>query len=63
MQSKTTSETPHEKVIVRQFAQANNSILAGADTLSNTMNTWNASEMETVAEAGKLHRMAKVHNI
>jgi len=30
-QSKTTGETLRKKVVVRQFAQANNGILAGPD--------------------------------
>jgi len=61
-QSKTTGETPCEKVVVRQFARANNWILAGTDPELDTMNTENDSEMKKEAEERKLHRMAKVHN-
>jgi len=38
-QSKTTGETLRKKVIVRQFARANNGILAGTDPELDTMNT------------------------
>jgi hypothetical protein len=61
-QSKTTGETLREKVIVRQFARANNGILAGTDSELDTMNTENDSEMKKEAEERKLHRMAKVHD-
>jgi len=61
-QSKTTGETLCEKVVVRQFARANNAIMAGTDPELDTMNTENDSEIKTEAEERKLHRMAKVHN-
>jgi len=61
-QSKTTGETLHEKVVVRQFAQANNGILACADPELDTMNTESDTEMKKEAEERKLHRMAKVHD-
>jgi len=61
-QSKTTGETLREKVVERQFALANNGILAGSDHELDTMNTENDSEMKKEAEERKLHRMAKVHN-
>jgi hypothetical protein len=61
-QSKTTGETLREKVVVRQFARANNGILAGTDPELDTMNTENDSEMKKEAEERKLHRMAKVHD-
>jgi len=61
-QSKTTGETLREKVVVRQFARANNGILAGTDPELDTTNTENDSEMKTEAEERKLHRMAKVHD-
>ena len=61
-QSKTTGETLREEVIVRQFAGANNRILAGTDPELDTMNTENDTEMKKEAEERKLHRMAKVHN-
>jgi len=60
-QSKTTGETLCEKVVVRQFARANNAILAGTDPELDTMNTENDLEMKKEAEERKLHRMAKVH--
>jgi hypothetical protein len=61
-QSKTTGETIREKVVVRQFARANNGILAGTDPELDTMNTEYDSEMKKEAEERKLHRMAKVHD-
>jgi len=60
-QSKTTCETLHEKVIVRQFARANNGILAGTDPQLDNANTENDLEMKKEAEERQLHRMAKVH--
>jgi len=61
-QSKTTGEPLHKKVVVRQFARANNGILAGTDPELDTTNTENNSEMKKEAEERKLHRMAKVHD-
>jgi len=61
-QSKTTGETRREKLVVRQFARANNGILAGTDPELDTMNTENDSEMKKEAEERKLHTMAKVHD-
>jgi len=61
-QSKTTGKTLHEKVVVSQFARANNGILAGTDPRLDTMNIENDSEMKKEAEERKLHRMAKVYN-
>jgi len=62
MQSKTTGETLREKVVVSQFARANNGILAGTDSELDTMNTENDSQTKKEAEERKLHRMAKVHD-
>ena len=61
-QSKTTGETLHKKVVIRQFAQANNRIMAGTDPERDTMNTGNDSKMKKEALERKLHRMAKVHD-
>ena len=61
-QSKTTVETPRKEVVARQFAGANNRILAGADQLLGTTNTEKDSEMKNEVEERKLHRMAKVHD-
>jgi len=61
-QSKTTGETVREKVVVRQFARANNGILAGTDRELDTPHTENDSEMKNEAEERTLHRMAKVHD-
>jgi len=61
-QSRTTGETIREKVVVRQFAQANNGILAGTDPELHTTNTENDSEIKKEAEEMMLHRMAKVHD-
>jgi len=48
--SKTTGETLRKKVVVRQFARANNGMLPGADTELNTTNTENNSEMKKEAD-------------
>jgi len=61
-QSKTTSETLHEKLVVRQFAPGNNGILAGTDPELDNANTENDSEMKKEAEERKLHSMDKVHD-
>jgi len=61
-QSKTTGETLRKEVVVRQFARANNGILAGTDPELDTMSTESDSEMKKEAEERKLHRMAKVHD-
>jgi len=61
-QSKTTGETLCEKVVVRQFARANNCISAGTDLDLDTTNTENDSEMKKEAEERKLHTMVKVHD-
>jgi len=60
-QSATTDETLWEKVVVRQFARANNGILAGTDPQLDSMKKENDSEMKKEAEERTLHRMAKVH--
>jgi len=49
-------------VVVRQFARANNRILASADPELDTINIANNWEMKKDAEERKLHRMAKVHD-
>jgi len=61
-QSKTTGVTLRKKVLVRQFARANNGILAGTDPELDTTNTENNSEMQKEAEERKLHRMANVND-
>jgi len=61
-QWKTTGGTLHEKVIVKQFAEANNGNLAGTDRELDTPHTENDSDMNNEPEEGKLHRMAKVHD-
>jgi len=60
--SKPTGETLGEKVVVRQSAQANNGILAGAHPDLDTMDRANDTEMKEEAEERQLHRMAKVHD-
>jgi len=59
-QSKTTDEILREKVVVRQFAQANNGILTDTNPELNSTNTENDFEMKQEAERRKLHRMAKL---
>jgi len=61
-QSKTTGKTVPKKVVVRQFAQANNDMLAGADPVLDTTNKQNDSEIKKVVDKRKLHRMAQVHD-
>jgi hypothetical protein len=61
-QSKPTGETFREKVVVRQFARANNRILSGADPELDTTNPENDSEIKKEVEDRTLHQMAKVHS-
>jgi hypothetical protein len=49
-QTNTTGETLRQNVIVRQFTQANNRILAGTDPELDFMNTENDSKMKKEAE-------------
>jgi len=62
-QSKSTGETFCENVVIRQFARANNGIVAGTDPELDTTNTENDSEMKREVEERKFHRMAKVHDL
>jgi len=61
-QSKTTGETLREKIVVRQYARANNGILAGNDPVLDKSESDNHLELKREAEEKKLHRMAKVHD-
>jgi len=61
-QSKITGKTLREKVIVRQFAWDNNSMLAGDYAALDTMETENYLELNKETEERKLHRIAKVYN-
>ena len=61
-QLKTTGETLHKRVVVRQFARANNGTLAGDDPVLDINSTDNDIEMKREAAEKKLHRMAKVHD-
>ena len=61
-QSTTTGETLCEKVLVRQYSQANKVILAVADPLLDITNTENNSDTKEEAEERNLQRMAKVHD-
>ena len=61
-QSNCTGKTLREKVVARQFARANDRMLAGDDPALDTLNTENDSKMKKVAEERKLYRMAKVHD-
>jgi hypothetical protein len=49
-QSTTTGETHREKVIIRQFARANNGILAGYGAVLDTAETENDLELKKEAE-------------
>ena len=59
-QSKTTGESLREKVVVRQFAQANNGLLAGDNPELDPTSADNNMEMKREAEQKKLHQIAKV---
>jgi hypothetical protein len=61
-QTKTTGETLCQKDVARQFAPANNGILAGTNPELDDANTENNWEMKKEAEVRKLPRMAKVHD-
>lgn len=61
-QSKTTGATLREKVVVRQFARANNGVLAGDEADSGPDALENNTEIKKEAEQKKLHRLAKVHD-
>jgi hypothetical protein len=54
-QSKTTGETLGEKVVVRQFARANNGFLAGDNPILDPSSTDNDMETKREAEEKKLH--------
>jgi hypothetical protein len=53
-QSKSTGETFHEKVVVRQYARANNRILAGDNPVLDTTEAEYDIELKREAEARKL---------
>ena len=59
----TKSETHREEVVIRQFARANNQILAGADQGLDTINPENESEMKKQSQDRKLRRLAKIHDV
>jgi len=59
-QSKTTGETLCKKVVVRQFARANTTILPVTDPELDTTNTENDSEMNKEVEEWTSHRMANL---
>jgi hypothetical protein len=61
--SKTTGDTFGEKVVVWQFAQANNGLLAGDEPVLDPSSTDNDMKIKREAEEKKLPRMAKVHDI
>jgi hypothetical protein len=61
-QSKTTAETLCKNTVMRQFARANDWILAGTNPELDTTNTENNLEMKTEAKGRMLHRLGKVHN-
>jgi len=62
-QSKTTSETLCDNVVVRKFARTNSGLLACDKPVLDPDSTDNDMEMKREAEKKKLHRMAKVHDI
>jgi len=54
-QSETTCDTLRRKVVVMQFAQAHNGLLAGADLELDTTSTENDMEMKREVEQRMLH--------
>ena len=62
-QSKTTGETLREKVVVKQFAWANNTSLAGDNLVLDSTSADDDMEMNKEVEQKKLHQMAKVHDL
>ena len=62
-ETKTTGDTLRKKVIVRQFAQANNRLLASDISAVNELSTDNNMEIKREVEQKKMHQMAKVHDI
>jgi hypothetical protein len=63
MQTNTTGETILEKVIVKQFAWANNGVLTGDHPALHTTSTDNDMEMKREEQQMKLHRMSMAHNV
>jgi len=61
-QSKTTSETLHVQVVVRQLTWANSGLLAGDDPVLDPNSTDNNMDRKREAEEKKLRRMAKIHD-
>jgi len=61
-QSKTTCESLRKTVVARLFARANEVISTGANSLMDTRNTENDTEMKKEAEEWQLHTMAKIHD-
>lgn len=60
---KTTGNTVQVKVIVRQFAGANNGTLAGDYPAFNTTETENDLELQKEVKQKKLHGIAKVYDL
>jgi len=60
--SKTTGETLRDKVVVRQFAEANSGLLAGNYPVLVPNGIDNDMELTRDAKENKLHRMSNVHN-
>jgi hypothetical protein len=59
---KTRRQTLREKVVVSQFARANNRLLASNNPVLDPSSTENDMEMKREAEERKLHQMAQVHD-
>jgi len=55
MQSTTTGETPHEKVVARQVARSNHGILAGHDQALDSIQTDNTLVMMRDTGQSQLH--------
>jgi hypothetical protein len=61
-QSNITGNTLCEKVLVSQYAHANNRILASDDAVFDTTEAENDIELKRKVEERKWHRMAKVNH-
>ena len=62
-QSKTTGKNLPKEVVLRQFAQANNRLLAGDDPTLDMTNADNDSEMKMYEDQQTVVRTANVYDV
>jgi len=60
--SQMTGKTLRKNVVVKQYAQADNRVVAGNDSALDMTDRENDFELNTEAEEIQLHRLAKVHD-